>query len=164
MEHYPTISRRVDDLKNRGYLDTVGKRLIIVGKRTQESPTYALTWRGFIAGLAIETVAREIPKVLKNNPLLEIPFPKEMAISVLSELLTPKETEVLAHALLFGFLNAIPRDIESIPRDIESVDQDKYIAYVIPALVETSEIRERFQKKDLSRLFQIPGFSEFVMD
>lgn len=157
MEHYPTISRRVDDLKNRGYLDTVGKRLIIVGKRTQESPTYALTWRGFIAGLAIETVAREIPKVLKNNPLLEIPFPKEMAISVLSELLTPKETEVLAHALLFGFLNAIPRDIES-------VDQDKYIAYVIPALVETSEIRERFQKKDLSRLFQIPGFSEFVMD
>jgi hypothetical protein len=157
VEHYPTISRRVDDLKNRGYLDTVGKRLIIVGKRTQESPTYALTWRGFIAGLAIETVAREIPKVLKNNPLLEIPFPKEMAISVLSELLTPKETEVLAHALLFGFLNAIPRDIES-------VDQDKYIAYVIPALVETSEIRERFQKKDLSRLFQIPGFSEFVMD
>lgn len=155
VKHYPTISRRVDDLKKRGYLDVAGKRLITVGKRSEESPTYALTWRGFIASLTIETVIREIPKVLKNNPLLEIPFPREMTISVLKELLTPREVEILMRALLEGFLRALPRDIESI-------EQEKYIAYIVPAMVETPEIREKFEEKDLTKLRQIPGFLEFV--
>ena len=157
VKHYPTISRRVDDLKKRGYLDVAGKRLITVGKRSEESPTYALTWRGFIASLSIESVIREMPRVLENDPLLEIPVPKEMAISVLKELFTPRENEIIMRALLEGFLRALPRDIESI-------EQEKYIAYIVPAMVETPKIREKFEEKDLTKLLQIPGFLDFVWD
>lgn len=156
VKHYPTISRRVDNLKKKGYIDAAGKRVITVGKRIEESPTYGLTWRGLIASLATETVAREISVVLKNNPLLKIPFPKEIVTSVLNELFSPRETEIIVHALLEGFLRAIPRDIESI-------EQEKYIAYLVPAMVETPEIREKFEGKDLARLYQIPGFLQFVM-
>ena len=157
IKHYPTISRRVDDLKGRGYLNVGGKRTITVGRRTEESPTYTLTWRGFIASLAIDKVVGEVSKVLQNDPLLEIPFQKEMAISILNELFTPKEMEILAQAFLEGFLRALPRDIESI-------EQEKYIAYLIPALVEAPKIQEKFEGKDLTRLFQIPGFLKFITD
>jgi len=156
VKHYPTISRRVDNLKERGYLSISGKRTTTVGKRKEKSYMYSLTWKGFIASLPIGTVAREVPKVLKNNPLLGIPFPKEIAVKVLSELFTPCEIELVAKALLEGFLRAIPRDIES-------VEQDKLIAYVLPAMVETPEIRERFEKKDLTKLFQIPGLLDYVL-
>jgi len=61
------------------------------------------------------------------------------------------------HALLEGFLRAIPRDIESI-------EQGKYIAYLVLAMVETPEIREKFEEKDLTSLYQIPGFLEFIMN
>jgi len=157
VKHYPTISRRVDDLKERGYLQVAGKRPIKVGKRSEESFTYALTWRGLVASLTIDIVAKEISTVLKINPLFEIPFSKEMVINVLNELLTPREMRIVVYALLEGFLRALPRDIESI-------EQEKYIAYIIPALVETPKIQEKFEEKDLTRLFLIPGFLEFVVN
>jgi hypothetical protein len=156
IKHYPTISRRVDDLKKKGYIAPAGKRIITVGKRTDESPTYGLTWRGLIASLVSDEVARQVSVVLKSNPLLEIPFPKEIAIRVLNEIFTQRETEIVVRALLEGFLIAIPRDIESI-------EQEKYMAYLVPAIVETPTIREKFEEKDLTKLFQIPGFLEFVV-
>lgn len=156
-KHYPTISRRVDDLKKKGYVGVSGKRVITVGRRVERSPTYSLTWMGFVASLSIRTAARKVPAVLKNNPLLKIPFPKKLVVSVLDELFTPREIEVLVHALLEGFLRAIPRDIESI-------EQEKYIAYLVPAIVETPEIRERFEGKDLTKLYQIPGFLDYVLN
>lgn len=156
VKHYPTISRRVDGLKKKGYIDAAGKRVITVGKRVEESPTYGLTWRGLIASLTTNQVAREVSVVLKNNPLLRIPFPKEIVTNVLNELFSPRETEVIVHALLEGFLRAIPRDIESI-------EQEKYIAYLIPAMAETPEIREKFEGKNLTKLYQIPGFLDFIM-
>ena len=161
VKHYPTISRRVDDLRQRGYLDVAGKRLIIVGKRKDESPTYSLTWRGFIASLAIETVTEDTPTVLETNPLLEfsLPYevPREMVINVLKELFTPREIGIIARALLIGFLNALPRNIESIK-------QENYFAYLVPGFVEAPEIREKFEKKDLNKLLQIPGLLELALD
>lgn len=157
VKHYPTVSRRVDNLRKRGYLGVAGKKVITIGKKKEESSTYALTWKGFIASLTIEGVAKETPRILSINPLLKIPFPKEMVLNVLNELLTPVETKILVHALLEGFLRAIPRDIESI-------EQEKYIAYIVPALVETPEIRKRFEKKDFSKLSKIPGFLELLAD
>jgi hypothetical protein len=161
IKHYPTISRRVDDLKKRGYLDIAGKRLIIVGKRREESPTYALTWRGFIASLVIETVIEDIPRVLKNNPLLkfDLPYeaPKEMIINVLEELFTPREMRIIASTLLIGFLRALPRNIESIR-------QENYLAYLVPGFKEMPEIMEKFEEKDLSKLLQIPGLLELALN
>ena len=160
VKHYPTISRRVDNLKQRGYLNVAGKRLIVVGKRRERSPTYSLTWRGFIASLAIETVIEEIPTVLKSNPLLEfdLPYevPRKMVISVLRELFTSREIGIMAHALLVGFLRALPRNIESIK-------QENYFAYLPPAFVEAPAIKEKFERKDLNRLLQIPGLLELAL-
>lgn len=161
VKHYPTISRRVDDLKKRGYLDVAGKRLTTVGKRKAESPTYALTWRGLIASLVIETVIEDIPRVLENNPLLkfDLPYevPKEMVINVLKELFTLREMRIIAHTLLVGFLRALPRNIESIK-------QENYLAYLVPGFAEMPEIREKFEEKDLTKLLQIPGLLELALN
>jgi DNA-directed RNA polymerase subunit RPC12/RpoP len=135
--------------------------LITVGKRREDSPTYALTWRGFIASLVTETVIGDIPSVLRNNPLLKFDLPhevpKEMVINVVKELFTPREIGIIARALLVGFLRALPRNIESIK-------QENYIAYLVPGLAEVPEIREKFEEKDLTRLLQIPGLPELALD
>ena len=161
VRHYPTISRRVDDLKRRGYLEIAGKRLITVGKRREESPTYALTWRGFIASLVIETVIVDVLRVFENNPLLKIDLPleipKEMMVNVLNELFTPREIKIIAHGLLVGFLRALPRNVESIK-------QENYLAYLVPGFTEVPEIRGKFKEKDLTKLLQIPGLLELTMD
>lgn len=161
VKHYPTISRRVDDLKERGYLAVAGKRLIKVGKRSEESPTYALTWRGFIASLVIESVIRDIPSVLENNSLLKFPLPpevpREMVISVLKELFTPREIGIIAHAILVGFLKALPEDLESI-------SEGEYIMHMLPAFARAPEVKEKIEKKDLTRLLQIPGLLELALD
>jgi len=155
VRYYPTISRRVDDLKERGYLGIAGERTITVGKRREASPTYALTWSGFIASLTIERAIRDIPKVLENSPLLKFPVPRDMVIGVIKELFIPKEIETITRAIFMGFLKALPRDIESI-------EEEKYLAYIIPGLLEAPEIKEKIEKKDLSKLLQVPGFLEFV--
>lgn len=161
VRHYPTISRRVDNLKQRGYLNVAGKRLIVVGKRKERSPKYSLTWRGFVASLAIETVKEKVLTVLENNPLLkfDLPYevPKEMIINVLKELFSSREIGIAAHTLLVGFLTALPRNIESIK-------QENYFAYLVPGFLETPKIRERFERKDLNKVLQIPGLLEFALD
>lgn len=161
VKHYPTISRRVDDLKKRGYLDVAGKRLTTVGRRRDESPTYALTWRGFIASLVIETVVGDIPQVLENSPLLkfDLPYevPKEMVVNVLKELFTPREMRIISRTFLMGFLRALPRDIELIK-------QENYLAYLVPGFAEMPEIREKFEEKDLTKLLQIPGLLELALN
>lgn len=155
VKYYPTISRRIDDLAARGYLAVAGKRLIKVGKRTEESPTYSLTWRGLIASLTIDVVIERTTEALRINPLLELPFSKEMIINVIDELLTPKERIIVVHSLVEGFFRALPRDLESI-------EQEKYIAYAVPMVVEIPELAGTFGQKDFTRLLTIPGFSEFI--
>lgn len=159
VKHYPTLSRRVDDLKERGYIAVAGRRPIKVGKKSDESPTYSLTWRGLIASLVIESVIENVTDVLENDPLLKFDLPhkipKEMVINVLRELFTPREIGIIARAVLVGFLRALPRDIES-------VKQENYLAYLVPGLAEVPEIREKFEEKDLTKLLQIPGLLELV--
>lgn len=161
VRYYPTISRRIDDLKKRGYLAVAGKRTISVGRRKEKSPTYALTWRGFIASLMIAPVIKDVPRVLECNPLLKfnLPFqaPKEMITNVIKELFSLKEIETIARVLLVGFLRALPRNIELI-------EQEKYLAYLVPGIIETPEIREKFEGKDLRRLLQIPGLLGWILD
>lgn len=162
LKHYPTISRRVDNLKERGYIDCIGKRITTVGKN--ESTTYSLTWRGVIASLTMEIVRREIPNVLEKalrNPLLKLPFSREIAIGILKKQFTPTEIEIIAGALLQGFLRVIPWDIESI-------EEEKYFAYIVPAITEIPEIKEQIKVKDFvirtQKLLEIPGFLPFILE
>jgi len=153
--NYPTISRRVDDLLDRGYLEKVGKRTIVVGKRKDKSSTYGLTWKGFIASLTIEPVAQNILRVLEKNPQLKLPFPRIATLKIIRELFMDRELELIGQALLTGYLKAIPKDLESLK-------PEQYLAYLLPALTEAPQIREKFKEKDLSGLLQIPEVFEFV--
>ena len=161
IEHYSTISRRVDNMVKRGYLGVAGTRMITVGKRREESSTYSLTWRGFIASLTSKAVSENIPAVFEKNPLLQfnLPYnvPKDLLINVIKELFTPREISILANAILLGFLKALPRDVESIK-------EENYITYVVPAFTEVPEIKEEIQERDWTRLLEIPGVNALLLD
>jgi len=103
---YGTISRRIDALTKSAYLEEAGKRATRRGKQTKQS-LYGLTWRGFIASVAIKEVRENILQVLKKNPLLAFPE-KELVLLAIEELVTPQELETIARTVLEAFLRAIP--------------------------------------------------------
>jgi hypothetical protein len=106
MNYHSTVSRRVDNLVKKGYLREASKRVTERGKKTAESE-YGLTWRGFIAALAIREVRENIPQTLEKNPLLNIPE-KEIVLSILKELITTQELEIIAESMLEAYLKTIP--------------------------------------------------------
>jgi len=111
---YSTVSRRIDDLRKRGYLAEAGKRLTERGKQTEES-MYGLTWRGFVASLSSKKVRGNIIHVLRNNPLLTLPE-KESILLVIEEIVTPEEFETISKPILEAYLKAIP-NLEMIRDD-----------------------------------------------
>lgn len=68
---WATVSRRVDDLKDRGYIMETGKRRITVAKRDEDTPEYGLTWKGFIASLASSKIREDIVEVIEKNLHIE---------------------------------------------------------------------------------------------
>ena len=152
---YSTVSRRVDDLVDKGYLRTVGTRTIIVGKRKEESPKYGITWKGFIAGLTIEYLAEDVLKILENNPHLQLPFPREGPITITRAIFSNKELKSITRALVTGYLKAIPKDLESLK-------PEQMLMYLFPAITEAPEIKENFEKKDVTKLLQIPEVFNFI--
>lgn len=111
---YSTVSRRIDDLRKRGYLAEAGKRSTARGKRIEES-MYGLTWRGFVASLSSQKVRANITNVLRKNPLLTLPE-KESVLIVLDEIITAEEFETISRLILEAYLNAIP-NLELISDD-----------------------------------------------
>jgi hypothetical protein len=111
---YSTVSRRIDDLRKRGYLAQAGKRLTERGKQIEES-MYGLTWRGFVASLSSKKVRENIIHILKKNPLLALPE-KESILLVLEEIVTPIEFETISKPILEAYLEAIP-NLEMIGDD-----------------------------------------------
>lgn len=145
---YPTISRRIDDLVDRGYLSGVGTKTIVVGKRKDKSSTYGLTWQGLIGSLTVEEVAEDVIKVLENNPHLKLPFPREVTLRIVKEIFTKEELKIISKAFLTGYLKAIPKDLESLR-------PEQLFMYLFPAITEAPKIQEEFEKKDFSRLLEI---------
>jgi hypothetical protein len=111
---YSTVSRRIDDLRKRGYLAEAGKRLTERGKQTEES-MYGLTWRGFVASLSSKKVRANIINVLRKNLLLALPE-KESILVVLEEIVTSEEFETISKPILEAYLKVIP-NLEMIRDD-----------------------------------------------
>lgn len=153
--YYPTVSRRVDDLVARSYLRIVGKRIIVVGRRRSWSPTYGLTWKGLISSLTSDLVLNKVVQVFERNPQLELPFPREPTLAIVRELFTDRELKLIGRALLTGYLKAIPKDLASLT-------QEQLLAYLVPAITEAPQIKEKFAEKDLSDLMKIPEVHDFV--
>ena len=106
LSRYGTISRRMDALKEGGYLGEAGSRATKRGKQEDQS-LYGLTWRGFIASITMNEVRENILQVLRVNPLLDFPE-KESVLPILGDLITNLELETIARSVLEAFLKTIP--------------------------------------------------------
>jgi len=124
---YSTTFRAVARLKKRGYIARTGT--VKASKTLKRTPTYGLTWRGFIASLKSDKVCDNVLTVLEKNPQLSLPFPKDVILSLCRGLLSDEEIKEITRSLFQGFL-------KSIPVGIESVEEEKYLAYLLPAIVE----------------------------
>ena len=156
---YSTITRRIDALREKGYLREADKRITERGKRKAES-MYGLTWKGFIASLASEKIRRNVLQVIEKNPLLTIPE-KKFVLLVLRDIFDPKEVEIMANHLLYGYLKAIP--------NLESIEEEELGIWILQALreippnsVKFSEIPEK--KKDLTKLLDNPRILQYVKE
>ena len=159
IREYSTVTRRIDSLRERKYLDEASKRITERGKREAES-MYGLTWKGFIASLVSENVQGNILKVIGKNPLLAIPE-KEFVLLVLEDIFDPKEVKAIAEILLYGYLMAIP--------NLESIEEDELWIWILQALkeippdiVKVTEIPDR--KKDLTKLLDNPRILQYLKD
>jgi len=108
---YPTVYRRIKDLKRKGYLCEAGKRPTRRGKQTEET-LYGLTWRGFLASLSMKNAREKALVVVKRNPLLNTsgvsPDIQEPVLSILQELIMPQELDVILKSFLTALLKVIP--------------------------------------------------------
>jgi hypothetical protein len=158
IEEYSTITRRIDSLKERGYLSEADKRVTARGKRKAES-MYGLTWKGFIASLVSEKVRGDALRVVEKNPLLVIPE-KEFVLLVLEDIFNSKEIERMADIMLHSYLKVIP--------SLEDIEEGTLGMWVFPALREippdVMKTQMTEEKKDLTRLLDNPRILQYVKD
>ena len=159
ISEYSTITRRIDSLREKGYLDKAGKRITKRGKQKEES-MYGLTWRGFIASLVSNKVRADVLHVISITPLLHIPE-KEFVLLLLEEILNPKEIELLTTHILSSFLKVIP--------NLENIEDSELFLWVFQALKEApftgisiNKLSEK--KKDLTKLLDNPRILQYVKD
>lgn len=159
ISEYSTITRRIDSLKEKGYLNEAGRRKTERGKRKAES-MYGLTWKGLIASLVSRRVRENALQVIEKNPLLVVPE-KEFILLVLRDIFDPTEIEEIVSTLLYGYLKAIPI--------LESINEEELWIWIIQALREippnimkVTEMPEK--EKDLIRLLDNPKILQYVKE
>lgn len=156
---YSTVTRRIDSLREKGYLNEAAQRNTERGKREAES-MYGLTWKGLIASLVSQKVRENALHAMGKNPLVAIPE-KEFVLLVISEIFDRKELEKIASILLYGFLKAIP--------NLENIGEEEMLIWIPQALKEIPpdtmrliEISEK--KKDLTRLLDNPRILQYLKE
>lgn len=159
IREYSTITRRIDALRKKGYLDEADKRITERGKQKAES-MYGLTWKGFIASLVSNEIRKNVLQVIEKDPLLAIPE-KEFVLLVVREILNQEEIERITNNILYGYLKAIP--------NLESIKEEELMLWILPALPEIvskgtkiGEITEK--KRDLTKLLDNPKILWYVKE
>lgn len=109
---YSTVSRRIDDLNDRGYLSEAGTRTTKRGRQSEETK-YGLTWKGLVASLSIQTVRKKILQVLRKNSQLNIPE-REFVLVILDEIFSEEDIEIMATSFFTGFLNSTAPPLDDI--------------------------------------------------
>jgi hypothetical protein len=156
---YSTVTRRIDSLREKGYLNEAAQRITQRGKRKAES-MYGLTWKGLIASLASQKVRESALKTIEKNPLLAFPE-KEFVLLVISDIFDPKEIEEITSILLYGYLKAIP--------NLENIEEEELAMWILQALREippdiVRSIKISEKKKDLTRLLDNPRILQYVKE
>jgi len=156
--YYETLSRRVDDLKNKDYIKQAGTRTITVGKRKDKSPTYGLTWRGLIASLVFEDVRSNTLSTIKKN--LHSALPRKISLGNLeleagetyplilefmAKAYPPEVLEAWITAGLLSFLRQTP--------SIERIEQEDLWGYALPTVREAaSEVNRSYPQEAKARI------------
>lgn len=153
---YSTVTRRIDSLRKKGYLDEAGKRITERGKRKAES-MYGLTWKGFIASLLSEKVRGNALQVIERSPLLAF-TEKELIISVLREIFTQQELDDIITSILTAYLRAIP--------NLETIREENLWIWFFE--IREISFPEKFQlkklPKDLLELLDNPTILQIVKE
>lgn len=156
---YSTITRRIDSLKAKGYLNRSGSRKTERGKRKAEA-LYGLTWKGFITSFVSQNVRKNVLDVIQRNPLLVIPE-KQFVLLILKEVFAPEEVEKITEFLLYGFMRIIP-NLE----DIEEEELPLWILHGVskipPNLTKEDDMPRK--KKDLIKLLDNPEILQYIKD
>lgn len=159
ISEYSTVTRRIDSLKESGYLNEADRRKTKRGKRKAES-MYGLTWKGFVASFSSGYVRQNVLLVIEKSPLLRFPE-KEFVLLVLRDVLNSEEVEKITHLLLYGFLRLIP----SLDK-IEEEELPMWILYgtkeIPPNMIEANEISAK--NKDLTKLLDNPKILRYVQE
>jgi len=145
---WATVSRRVDDLKERGYITETGKRRTSVAKREQDSPIYGLTWKGLVASLPSHEVRNNIVKVIEMSPHLK---PLHTLLSMTRGIYTEDEIRDVTDKFY--------KAVRLIPLELESVNETDFFFYLSAALFRTDF---SIPEKDLSKLEQNPELLKFL--
>lgn len=159
VSEYSTITRRIDSLREKGYLNEAGQRITKRGKQKEES-MYGLTWKGFIASLINDKVRENVLHVIRINPLLNIPE-KEFVLLVLEEIFNVKEIELLTTHLLSSYLKVIP--------NLEKIEETELVLWIFQALKEVPSTGNSIntlseKKKDLTKLLDNPRILQYIKD
>lgn len=156
---YSTVTRRIDSLKEKGYLDMASKRITERGKQKAES-MYGLTWKGFIASFVSEKVRQDVMQVIEKNPLLVVPE-KKFVLLVVREVFDSIEVEKITNLLLYGCLKVIP--------NLENIEEEELGMWVLhgireipPDIIKVNEISGK--KKDLTKLLDNPRILQYVKE
>ena len=159
LSRYGTISRRMDALKEGGYLGEAGSRATKRGKQEDQS-LYGLTWRGFIASITMNEVRENILQVLRVNPLLDFPE-KESVLPILGDLITNLELETITRSVLEAFLKTIP-NLELVENEPMSI-----LAWLL-SIKEEIKLPKSFKlsriPKDAWELLDRPAILEVVKE
>jgi DNA-binding MarR family transcriptional regulator/transposase len=154
---YSTITRRIDSLKEKGYLGEAGKRVTERGKQKAES-LYGLTWKGFFASFTSQKTKQDILQVIEKNPLLVIPE-KEFVLLVLREVFDSKEIEKITELLLYGCMKTIS--------NLENIREEDLWLWVLQGIREipTGSLKIGAvpeKKKDLLKLLDNPRILQYL--
>ena len=141
---YSTVSRRVDDLSKRGYLTETGTRTTKRGRQSEEN-MYGITWKGFIASLAIQSIRENVLQVFRKNPQLDIPE-RDLVLEVLDEIYSKEDLEVLSTSFLTGFLNSTAPPLDDV------LDEDLK-SWLLPAL--RAAPQDQWKRSDTMNLFTL---------
>jgi hypothetical protein len=154
---YSTVTRRIDHLREKGYLNEAGQRNTERGKRKAES-LYGLTWKGLIASLASQKVRENALQTIEKNPLLAIPE-KEFVLLIISDIFDHGEVERITTIFLYGYLKAIP-NLENIEEEELAIWIPQAIREIPPDILRFIEISDR--KKNLTKLLDNPRILQYV--
>ena len=149
---YPTIFRAIGRLRKGRYLKKTGSAKM--KKVKGRTPKFGVTWRGFLAALVSEKVCANVLDVLRNNPKLDLPIPREIFFDLVGTLWPKEQIEEISWIIF-------EKIVETLPYDIESTEDKLLVGYFLPALMAALPELEKYPPSRPMELLKYPKVIDF---